>query len=185
MSSPEVDWVLDQFTTVIERASQDYDAAVRLADRDESLVYKLTDTGTTEVGDATVGTTGGRTATGELQEAAYIGVTHADVASEAIGSGYDHKREAVVGVRIEGLHHSEWGHIDPDGANGIPFDDAGGLVDMTKDAVLDERTWPAAGGPGVTYTDLLVENEAPQSSNYADYYRTDFDIRFRGYEDLP
>ena len=91
----------------------------------------------------------------------------------------------MVGIRIEGLHHSEWGHVDPDGVEGIPFDADGGLVDKIQRALLAQRTYPAAGGTAVTYTDLRVTNEAPQSSNYSDYFRTDFDVVFNGFEDLP
>jgi hypothetical protein len=165
VSSPEVDWTLTQLGSVVGSLT----TPLKRVDRDESHVLD---------GDI-------RSRKEDLQKANYVGSTLADVSSVPVGTEYDHRREAVVGVRIEGLHHSEWGHVDPAGSNGIPFDNDGGLVDKIRDALLAERTYPAAGGQGVTYTDLRITNESPQSSTYGDYYRHDFDVLFTGYETLP
>lgn len=165
MSSPEVDWTLTQLGSVVGSVT----TPLRRIDRDESTILD---------GDV-------RDHTADLKKANYVGATRADVSNDPVGTEYDHRREVVVGLRIEGLHHSEWGHVDPAGSNGIPFGDDGGLVDKIREALLAERTYPAAGGNGVTYTDLRLQNEASQSNNYQDYYRHDVDVVFRGYESLP
>ncbi|MFC4549381.1 MULTISPECIES: hypothetical protein [Halorussus] len=165
MSAPEVEWVLTQLGSVVGSLT----TPLKRVDRDESKIL-----------DGSI-----RSRTAELEKANYVGATLSDVTSQPIGTEYDHSREAVVGVRIEGLTHREFGYVDPNGSSGIPFDNDGGLVSRVRDALLVERTYPNAGGANVTYTDLRITNEAPQSSNYADYYRTDFDVVFNGYEDLP
>jgi hypothetical protein len=162
MSAPEVDWVLSQLGSVVGSTT----TPLKRVDRDESTILD---------GDV-------RTRAGELKDANFVGATLADVANTPIGTEYDHDREAVVGVRIEGMHYSEWGHVDPDGAGGISWEE---LVSRIRDALLAERTFPDAGAADVSYTDLRITNEAPQSDNYADYYRRDFDVVFNGYEDLP
>jgi len=82
---------------------------------------------------------------------------------------------------VTGLHCGEFGHIDPDGANGVPFDE---LVSRCKDALWSERTWPAAGPSDVTYTHLQLQNEANTSQQYSDFYRADWDIVLSGFEEL-
>lgn len=159
--SDEVDWVLSQFGSVVGSIT----TPLKRVDRDESRILE---------GDL-------RKRKGDLQDANFVGATLADRDPTPIGTEYDHAVEAVVGVRIEGLHHSEYGHIDPDGVEGIPFDS---LVRRLRDAVLAERTFPNVGSADGTYTDLQIANEAPQSSDYRDYYRHDFDVLFHGYEDL-
>ncbi|WP_135806211.1 hypothetical protein [Halorussus marinus] len=165
MSSPEVDWVLAQLGSVVGSLT----VPLRRVDRDESTILD---------GDI-------RSRTEDLQQANYVGATLADVATEPRGAEYNLSREAVVGVRIEGLNHSEWGHVDPDGSEGIVWQNGDtGLVDRIRSTLLAERTWPDAGGTDVSYTHLEVANQAPQSELYADYYRYDFDVVFDGYEDL-
>ncbi|MEA5387123.1 hypothetical protein VB779_08680 [Haloarculaceae archaeon H-GB11] len=159
--SSEVEWVLDELSSVVAAVSE---PLVRV-NRDTSELLEDS----------------ARSMTGDLTDANFVGATLADVSSTPIGTEYDHRREAVVGVRIEGLHHSEWGHIDPDGVEGIAFDS---LVNQIRDALLAQRTFPDAGGTDVSYTDLRIENEAPQSANYSDYFRHDLDVRFVGYENL-
>lgn len=165
MSSPEVDWTLAQLGSVVGSLT----VPLRRVDRDESELLE--------------GDISKRTA--DLTDANYVGASLADVSNEPVGTEYDHDREVVVGVRIEGLTHREYGYVDPSGSAGVPFDADGGLVDRIRDAILVERHYPAAGKSGVTYTDLQITNEAPQSSDYQDYYRYDFDLVLNGYEDLP
>jgi hypothetical protein len=165
MSSPEVDWTLAQLGSVVGSLT----VPLRRVDRDDSRILDG----------------GVRSRKADLQTANYVGVTLADVSNSPVGTEYDHEREAVVGVRIEGLHYSKHGHVDPEGSDGVPFGEAGGLVDRVRDALLVERTWPDAGGTNVTYTDLRVTNESPQSDNYQDYYHWDCDIVFNGYRELP
>ena len=56
---------------------------------------------------------------------------------------------------------------------------------FVRRAILRARTWPGAGRPNVSYTDLQLVNQAPQSDNYADYYRWETDVAFDGFETLP
>lgn len=125
---------------------------------------------------------GTRSPTGELTEANIVSITHVEEDTQPIGTEYDHDIETVCGLRIEGVHHSEWGHIDPGGRNGTPWRS---LVRVVRRAVLRERTFPDVGAPDINYTDLTLANGADQSSNYADYYRYDVDVLFSGYETLP
>ncbi len=179
MSAPEVEWVLGQLTSVVDSVGTDYDrengdpVEVRRVDRDESRVY--------EGGQTVDMSTPIRDREGKLKQAAYVGATLADVNSEPIGTEYDHGREAVVGLRLEGLHHSTFGPVDPDGAAGVPWAE---LKRRARTALLTQRTWPGVGRADVTYTDLRLTNEAPQSAQYSDYYRWDVDVLFNGYEDL-
>jgi len=162
--SAEVDWVLDQLQSVVDTSA----APLKRVNRDESRILE---------GDI-------KSRKGELKTANFVGATLADVANQPIGTEYDHDREAVVGVRIEGMsgRDGEWGHIDPDGNEGVPF---ATLVQDIRSALLSTRTFPDAGRDNVSYTDLQITNEAPQSSNYSDYYRHDFDVVFNGFEELP
>ena len=160
--SAEVDWVLAQFGSVVGSIT----VPLRRVDRDESKVLE---------GDI-------RTREGELKKANYVGATLAGRTPTPIGTEYDHAVETVVGVRVEGLHADEWGKIDPSGQEGIDFTE---LVGRCRNALLAERVFPNVTGADATYHTLRITNEAPQSANYRDYYRYDFDVVFRGYEDLP
>lgn len=165
MSSPEVDWTLSQFSSVVTSIDTDFGATVKRVDRDESNVLE----------------DNLRQLSNELKEACYIGATLADVSNTPIGTEYDHDRQVVVGLRMVGLHSSEYGHVDPDGVEGVPWEE---LVARVRTSLLNQREWPNAGASNVTYTDLQLTNEAPGSSAYADYYRYDLDVVFNGFEDL-
>lgn len=165
----EVDWVLDQLTSVV--FDQPADHPLWRVDRDESFVYE---------GDSPIDmSTPIRERTGELQKANFVGATWADRARTPIGTEYDYDVENVVGLRIEGLHHSEWGHIDPDEADGVDFK---GLVDEVLSAIDDAATFPDVTGANGSYTHLLITNDTPGSAAHADYYRFDCDVVFSGYE---
>ncbi|PSP80168.1 hypothetical protein BRC81_02970 [Halobacteriales archaeon QS_1_68_20] len=179
MSAPEVEWVLDQLGSVVDSVATDYtlqngdSVELKRVDRDESRVYE---------GSQTLDmSTPIRDREGELQDAAYVGARLADVASDPVGTEYDHAREAVVGLRLEGLHHGKYGHVDPDGDEGVPWEE---LKQRVRNALLAQRTWPNAGRTDVSYTDLRLTNEAPQSAQYGDYYRWDVDVLFNGFEDI-
>ena len=165
--SAEVDWVLDQLQSVVD--AQPADHPLKRVDRDDSELLE--------------GNIRSRKA--DLQEATYVGATLADFNGEPIGTEFDQNTESIVGVRIEGLHHSEWGHVDSDGAEGVQFSAPGGLVDQIKTALQAEREFPAVGHPDISFKSLYIENHAPQSAEYADYYRYDFDVRLTGHETLP
>jgi hypothetical protein len=164
--SAEVDWVLGQLQSVVNAQPTNPDHPLRRVDRDDS-----------EILEGNI-----RDHTGELRQANFVGASLADENSSPSGSQYDHKYERVVGLRIEGLHESKYGHIDPDGADGVVWET---LKDDIRRAILTDRTFPNAGRSTVTYTDVQLANPAPQSDNWADYYRYDVDLVFRGYEELP
>lgn len=167
MSNPLVGFVLDQLQPVVD--AQPGAHPLKRVDRDASQILE---------GDI-------RDRTGELKTANFVGAAHVDRDAAPIGTEYNLDVEGVVGVRIEGLHHSGWGHIDPEGFNAPAFDGAGGLVQDIKTALYDARTFPDAGRPAVDFTDLRLTNQAPQSHLWADYFRYDFDVVFQGYEELP
>jgi len=174
--SSERDWVLEQFADVATTIASEYTlesgdpVELRRVNRDESRILEQA------VGSIR----------GELQDAVFVGATHVDTDREPIGTEYDANREVVVGVRVTGLTSSKYGHIDPSGAEGIPFDDPdGGLVQRLKDALWAERQWPDANPrEEVYYRHLELQNEANTSQQYADFYRADWDVVFDGREDL-
>ncbi|UIP00336.1 hypothetical protein Hbl1158_02905 [Halobaculum sp. CBA1158] len=174
--SAEVDWVLAQFASVVDSVAADYSITNQDGSTDP-VTLKRIDRDDSEILEGDM-----RDRTAELQRGCYVGATDAAAGREPIGFEYDSRVEPVVGVRVEGLHHDEWGHVDPDGTDGVPFEV---LVRRLRRAVQAERHYPDVSKPDTSFTTLFVENEAPQSDQYADYYRTDFDVRFRGYEELP
>lgn len=182
MSHPAVDWTLEQIKdNVIGYSNQEYGTTGYITDytlRDgDQVTLKRVDRDTSTILDGNV-----RKHTDDLQTAAFVGVSYVDRSQQAIGTEYDHQLEEVVSVRIEGLDAAEYGHIDPDGDIGIPFTT---LVTRIRNAVLKGRKYPDAGGTNASFTHLLISNEAPQSRNYGDYYRHDFDVVFDGFEELP
>lgn len=186
----EVQWVLDTIRDNWDLPSVGYgeegyggptysgasfsDAPMIRVDRDESLI--LDDEETVDL------STPLHKRKRKLERGNYIAATMADRSTSPIGTEYDHEVEAVVGVRIVGLHNTERGHVDPEGVDGLVWDET---VRTARDALLTERTWPDVGSPDGTYTDLRIANEAPQSGNYKDFYRHDFDVLLSGYESLP
>ena len=171
----EVEWLLDQFESVVD-AQPDAHPLYRV-DRDQPLVY--------ETGESLDMQTPLRERTGELKQANYVGVSHADTSSNPIGTEFDNEVERIVSVRVEGLHHSEWGHVDPDGEDGVVFDDDTGLVADLQTALQTEREWPDVSRSDTTYTHLLLQSYGARSVEYADYYRYDFEVLFDGFEELP
>lgn len=167
MSAEEVDFVLAAIADNWPGPEADLsDVPLERIDRDESTILE--------------GSV--RTHEADLQQSNYVGATLASRAASPIGTEYDHDLETVVGIRIEGLHHSQFGHVDPDGAEGVAWT---ALVHNIRDAILTERREPDAGRSGVSYTDLLVQDWSPDSASHGDYYREDFDVVFRGFEELP
>jgi hypothetical protein len=165
MTAPEVQWVLDQLDSVVTDVDTTYGATLRRVDRDESRVLE----------------TSRDTRVGQLEEAAYVGVALGDRDQEPIGTEYDLRLRTTVDVRIEGADADEFGEIDPSGADGVPFDE---LVRRCREAIYAGRRFPAAGNSDVDYTDVRVDSETDLSSNYADHYRADLTLLFRGYEDI-
>lgn len=130
-----------------------------------------------------------RSHTEDLQADNFVGATLSGRAATPIGTEYDHGIETVVPVRIEGLHTTTYGKIDPDASlppgnanDPVPWEE---LVYEIRDAILTERKEPATGRSGISYRDLIVQDWTDDSADYGDYYRADFDVVFRGYETLP
>lgn len=163
--STEVTWVLD---TIKANWPGTFPADLERVDRDESDLLE---------GDI-------RSRKGDLQDSNFVGATHANTTTSAIGTEYDHSIETVVGIRIEGMttQGGLFGHVDPSGTDGIEWET---LVSNIRRGLLQEREYPAVGADHRTYTDLLITNPAPQSNRYRDYYRHDLDVVLRGYETLP
>jgi len=186
MTAPEVEWVLDRLATVVDDVAATYTLSaernndpvqVRRIDRDNSRLY--------DGGDPIGMTEPLHTRKGKLEAGCYIGAQTVSADGAPIGTGYDLDLERVVGLRVEGLVASEYGHVDPDGADGVPWRNGNdGLVDRVRTALYNERTWPDAGGTGVSFTHLQLANVADTSSNWKDFFRWDADVVFDGFEEL-
>jgi hypothetical protein len=170
--SAEVDWVLDQLASVVD--AQPADHPLKRVDRDDSQVY--------DGSDSVDMTTPLHKRTEALKKANFVGARLADRAPEPIGTEFNHSLETVVGLRVEGLHHREWGHVDPAGSDGVVFPS---LVRDIRRTLLGAREFPDPGLSNTSYHTLVVTNEDPQSAEYGDFYRWEADVVFRGYEDLP
>lgn len=192
--SSEVDWVLDQLASVADSVASDYTLSdgtqvgdstvgdsvdegtpvkIYRVDRDDSRIYE---------GSQTVDmSTPVRSRSGELQSGIFVGAESADVSQDPIGTEYALDVERVVSLRVEGLHHSEWGHVDPDGTAGVPWSE---LKDRIRSALYDGRKFPDTGIHGSSYTHLILTNEADLSSDYSDFYDWRVDVAFDGFEDL-
>lgn len=172
MTHSAVQWVLDEVKNNWS-AGNYADIPIERIDRDNS-----------ELLDGSV-----RKHTADLQANNYVGAALADRSQTAIGTGYDLDLSVVVGVRIEGLHHTEHGYVNPD--NSLPPATAGDpvpweeLVDEIRDAIYTGREFPDTGQSDIDFTHLLITNEAPAASEYGDYYRHDFDVVLEGFETLP
>jgi hypothetical protein len=171
----ETAWVLEQFASVATDVANEYTlesgdpVELERVNRDESRLLEQ------DV----------QSIRGDLEQAAFVGATHVDTVEEPMGSQYDLQREVVVGVRVTGLTaQGSYGHIDPSGEDGIPFTGDGGLVQRCKDALLSERKWPDAGPADVSYPHLELQNEVNTSQQWADFYRWDADVVFKGHRDL-
>jgi len=173
MSEP-VNWTLDELAAVV--ADQPTAHPLRRINRDTSRVYE-----TDQIIDLE---TPIEERSQELEEANYVSVTLASRDATPIGTEFDHQIDTVVGVRIEGLSGTggTYGHIDPAGNDGVVWSD---LVNDIRRELMAGRTFPDAGRATVSFTDVTITNESDQSSDYADYYRYDFDLRFDGFEALP
>lgn len=123
-----------------------------------------------------------RSRTSELKESNYVGASLKGRNPKPAGFSYEHRLNTVVPVTIVGMHCSEWGHVDPDGAEGIPWED---LVRGVTDAVLTERDYPPIDRARTTYHTTFLENDVDRSDDHANFYEYHFDLRFRGYETLP
>lgn len=171
--SSEVDWVLEVIDQVYGYGTLPYSSGeygetppLKRVDRDDSEILE---------GDI-------RKRKGDLESANFVGATHADESTNPVGSAYDEAIETVVGIRIEGLHADKYGHVDPDGNDGIVWQ---ALKNNIRRGLLHERSYPDVGAPDRQYHTLRVTNQADQSDQYRDFFRYDFDLVFDGFETLP
>ena len=152
-----------------------------LIDQDESTVYEITDAGTAEVGDATVGVTfQDRSVSYDLTEnnAVTIG-SQPDRLTTPVGTEFDFDVEDGVSIKVEGAHEDEFGKISSS-------EEFTTLWKEVRRALLVERQWPGRDPIGGThYHTLTTESERNGSSSNKDYFLYQFDLMFRGYEDLP
>lgn len=166
---PETEFVLEALDGVVDGQ----DEPLHRIDRDNSRVY--------ESGDDLDQTEPIHRRKQRLQEANLVGVAAQSRANEPSGTAYNLAGDMVASVRVEGLHHREYGHIDPDGEEGVDFDD---LVNAIRMALLDKRTYPDHDAFRDAKLDLRITNEDYQSSDWRDYYRREFDVVFRAREQL-
>ena len=168
----EVEWALEALDTVVSMQPSDH--PLRRVDRDRARVY--------ESGQSFDMTTPMRDRVEELKSANFVGVASETRDNEPLGTEYFHSTDAVLSMRLEGLIYGEFGHIDPAGTDGVVFDD---LYDTVRAALLDHRTYPQDSAFRDAKLDLRVQNEDFQLKDYADFFRADFDLVFRGRESLP
>lgn len=182
MTHPSVEWTLNQVETVVNSVAADFsqadgsDVAVRRVDRGNNQYFD--GSGSINLENAI------HQRAGALEQGVYIGAGYTGGEDAPIGTEYDLDIDVVVGVRLEGLTalDGHGGHVDPSGDWGIPWRE---FVDRVESAVYDGRKFPAAdGGSSVSFTHFSIENKAPQSHQWAQYYRHDFDIVFDGFEEL-
>jgi len=129
-----------------------------------------------------------RDLTPELKQDNYVSAAYTERDDSPIGTEYDLAVDGlVVNCQVVGLHHSEFGYINPD--NSLPPTTAGDPVPFydlhreIRDAILAEKQFPDTSSD-IDYTDLVITNQTPLSYEYGDLYRFDFDVSFAGYEEL-
>jgi hypothetical protein len=122
--------------------------------------------------------------TDDFTRANFVGARFASRETSYIGTEPNLDLDEVVGIRIEG-YSGGYGHVDPTGADGVPFqgtDDA--LVEQIRSTLYDNLQWPDAGRTDVAFTHLSITNESPVMADWQEYHRYDFDVVFDGFEDL-
>lgn len=167
----EVEWVLD---TIKTHWNGEYPDDLIRVNRDNSEIIDEYSGSTVdaEIGDDVGGPP--HTRLGDLSDGNFVGASSDPLTSfSPIGFGYDHEVEAGVGVRVEGLHHDEWGHTSSQA-------EFANLVNSIQRALLSQRSYPFGN-----YHSLFIRESDSQSANHKDYYRQDFDVWFVGYDELP
>jgi len=182
VTAAPVQWVLDELGSVADAVAATYTLAsgdpaqLRRVDRDNALVI--------DTGGSFDMTQAMDDLKNDLQKATYVGARFADRSGEYAGTAPQRDLDEVVGVRILGYSGS-YGHVDPLGEDGIPFqgtDDA--LVERIQSALYDQLQYPDAGRTNVGFTHLDIVNEEPVMADWQDFYRYDFDVVFDGFETL-
>lgn len=175
---PAADWILDRLAPVVESVANDYDhrnggnCVLKRVDRDNSRVF--------EGGESIDMTEPIHTRVEKLKTGNFVGVTFADRGGDLVGTEPMLDGDVVINVRLEGMTHREYGHIDPDGEQGIPFDE---LTDRVRDQIWDGLEYPDVDDPRMSYRYLTIDDD-PQSVGWSDFYRHSFDVTLFGYESL-
>lgn len=173
MTHAATEWLLDELAPVVD-AQPDAHDLLRI-DRNNALLYD--GSGTFDMNQAM------SEKVENLRRGNYVGVRSVSRDGDPIGTEFDLDVDVVCSVRVEGMSHLERGHIDPTGQNAVSFAE---LYNAVRDRIWGLREWPDAGrSSAVNYTHLLVGNEANSSSEWADFYRYEFDVAFDGFEELP
>ena len=171
MTNPNVEFVLDTLASVA--VVQPTDHPLRRIDRDTSTVYE---------GDQAVGMSGGtHNRTEDLTQSNLVGVASQSREDTPLGQEYNVAVDDVLSVRVEGMTHREYGHIDPTGADGVGFD---ALCNRIRRELYSERTYPQHPRFRNAKLDLRITNTDYQSSDWSDYYRREFDVVLRAREQL-
>jgi len=128
--------------------------------------------------DATSAAFAGRRVSHDLTDNHVVSVASSPTRqTTAIGTEYDHRVEDGVNVRVEGAHIDEHGTI----AGSQEWQTV--VAEAKRVTIGEERaSFPTVNG--VDYHTVLLGDENNRSPNYKDYYRYDFDIVFRGYDEL-
>lgn len=168
----EVEFVLDALTDVV--LSQPNGHPLRRVDRDRGRIYDS---------DLSVDLSAPlHSRKAELEQSNLVGVASQSRDVDPLGTDYDLETDIVLSVRVEGLDHREFGHVDPAGQDGVVFDD---LYADIRETLYDDRTYPTVTDSGDAKLDIRIQNEDFQDSDFQDYYRREFDLIFRGREALP
>ena len=119
----------------------------------------------------------------ELTEYNVVGVSTGDKNRELLGTKPQYDVETTLDVRIEAINESEFGRIADDDAFKT-------LVAYIQHAINQELTYPAVDTGDedigrVVYKDLGIIDEQNLSSDDRDFYRRDFSVRLRGFQDTP
>jgi len=174
VTATPVEWVLNELGTVVD--AQPADHPLWRVDRDNALIY--------DNGGAFDMSVAMEDKTDDFKRANFVGARFASRDNSYVGTDPDLDIDEVVGVRIEGYSGS-FGHVDPTGSNGVPFqgtDDA--LVEQIQSTLYDALQWPDADRTNVAFTHLTITNESPVMADWQDCHRYDFDVVFDGFEEL-
>ncbi|WP_135830639.1 hypothetical protein [Halorussus halobius] len=179
---PAVDWTLDQLASVVDDVESTYtldsgdSVRVKRVDRDNSVVYE---------GSESVDMTQPlHKRKAQLKTGCFLGASYVDSGGSLAGTEPLRETDVVVNVRVEGMTERKYGHVDPSGADGVPFSNGDtGLVDRVTDALWSKLQYPGVDDSRVSYRYLEVD-EDPQSVDWQDFYRASLDVTFHGYEQL-
>lgn len=127
----------------------------------------------------------------DLEGMNYVGAGLVSRPEQPMGTEFDLKGDAVVSVRVEGMHVSEFGAIDPqkgtddEAVRDYPTTDWDTLTNNIRRSIQTSRTNPNVGRSNTAYKDSFIENWNDQARDYSDYYLLTFDYRLSGFESLP